>query len=87
MTSVNETAVKLDNKGRVTLPKNIRKALGLKAGDTVFLKYELKNNQLLLAPAISPFDILADYAVKEYKEGSSTTIEEYAKKHGVSLNE
>ncbi|MGE4547164.1 MAG: AbrB/MazE/SpoVT family DNA-binding domain-containing protein [Desulfurella sp.] len=36
MTSVNETSVKLDNKGRVTLPKNIRKALGLKAGTLFF---------------------------------------------------
>ena len=87
MNSLNEIAVRVDNKGRVTLPKKMREALGLKVGDTVFLKCEAENNQLLLAPAVSPFDILAGHAIKEYKEGSTVTIEEYAKKQGIGLNE
>ncbi|MBC7341911.1 MAG: AbrB/MazE/SpoVT family DNA-binding domain-containing protein [Clostridia bacterium] len=87
MANTNEVAVRIDNKGRVTLPKSIRQALGLKTGDTVFLKYEPKDNQVRLAPAVSPFDILAEHAIREHKEGCTKTVEEYAREHGIRLNE
>jgi AbrB family looped-hinge helix DNA binding protein len=57
MNSLNEIAVRVDNKGRVTLPKNMRDTLGLKVGDTVFLRCDIEKNQLRVAPAVSPFDI------------------------------
>jgi len=75
-----EVAVRIDDKGRITLPKSIRKALGIKAGDTLFFKYDPQSNRLQIAPAVSPFDALAEEAVKEYKEGRTRTVEEYAKK-------
>jgi len=56
------------------LLKSFSKALGLEIGDTVFLKYDPKNNQVLLAPAVSPFDILAEHAIKEYREGRTKTV-------------
>lgn len=74
MADTSQMAVRIDNKGRVTLPKNLRKALGLETGDTVFLKYDPKNNQVLLAPAVSPFDILVEHAIKEYREGRTKTV-------------
>ena len=83
----NQVAVRIDNKGRVTLPKNIRAALGVDSGDIVFLKYEPKDNQVHLAPAVSPFDILAEHAVKEYQGGRTRTVEEFAWEHNVNLNE
>jgi AbrB family looped-hinge helix DNA binding protein len=76
--SANEAAVRIDDKGRVTLPKNMREALGVGAGDTVFLRYDPKSNQLLIAPAVSPFDVLAERALREHKEGRTKTVEEYA---------
>jgi len=74
MASVNEIAVRIDNKGRVTLPKNMRDALGLKVGDTVFLRCDIEKNQLRVAPAVSPFDISTDHAIKKYQEGNSAKI-------------
>jgi AbrB family looped-hinge helix DNA binding protein len=78
MASTNQVAVRIDNKGRVTLPKSMREALGIKIGDSVFLKYEPEDKQVLMAPAISPFDILAEHTIKEYQEGRTKTIEEFA---------
>jgi AbrB family looped-hinge helix DNA binding protein len=86
MADTKEVAVRIDDKGRVTLPRSIRKALGVEAGDTLFVRYDPKDNQLRIAPAVSPFDVLAEEAVKEYKEGRSRTIEEYVKEHDIRLD-
>lgn len=80
-------AVRLDNKCRVTLPRPIREALGVEAGDTVFLQYEPERRELRLAPAVNPFDVLAEHAIQEYREGRTKTLEEYAREHGIRLNE
>jgi AbrB family looped-hinge helix DNA binding protein len=81
-----EVAVRIDDKGRITLPRSMRKALGVKAGDTLFFKYDPQSNRLQIAPAVSPFDALAEEAVKEYKEGRTRTIEEYAKEKDIPLD-
>lgn len=86
MVDIKEEVARIDDKGRITLPKSIRKALGLKAGDALFFRYDPQNNQLRIAPAVSPFDILAKHAVKEYKEGRTKTIEEYAEEHNINLD-
>jgi len=75
-----ETFARVDNKGRVTLPKSIREAWGLKTGDTVFFRYDSKNNKVQIAPAVSPFDILAEHAIEEYKQKRTKTVEEYVDK-------
>jgi len=42
---------------------------------------------VILAPAINPFDILAEQAMEEYEGGKTTNIDEYAKNHGINLDE
>jgi AbrB family looped-hinge helix DNA binding protein len=78
MAGTKEAAARVDDKGRVTLPKDMREALGVGAGDTVFFRYDPQNNQLRIAPAKSPFDVLAEHALREHEEGRTKTIEEYA---------
>ncbi len=85
MSDVNQAVVKIDNKGRVTLPKNMREALGLETGDAVFLKYEPEVKQVRMAPAVSPFDVLAEHAIKEHHKGRTRTIEEFAREHNIRL--
>ncbi len=41
---------------------------------------------VILAPAIN-FDILAEQAMEEYEGGKTTNIDEYAKNHGINLDE
>lgn len=40
--------IKMRDKGRVTLPLNVRKALGIKEGNSLVL--EVKGNKLMLKP-------------------------------------
>ncbi|MGQ9532285.1 MAG: AbrB/MazE/SpoVT family DNA-binding domain-containing protein [Desulfotomaculales bacterium] len=87
MRAPKEVAIRLDNKCRVTLPKSMRQALGVDAGDIVLVRYDPEENQVRLAPAVSPFDVLAEEAVREYRAGETKTIEECAREHGLRLNE
>lgn len=82
-----ESIVRVDAKGRVTLPKAIRDELNIQDGTPFFVKFIKGKGVVILAPAINPFDILAEQAIEEYKAGKTTNIEEYAKNHGINLDE
>jgi len=82
-----ERIVKTDAKGRIPLPKAIRDELNVKEGTPFFVKFIRGERVIILAPAINPFDILAEEAMEEHKAGKTTNIEEYAKNHGIDLDE
>ena len=82
-----ERIVKTDAKGRVTLPKAIRDELNVEDGTPFFVKFIRGKGVVILAPAINPFDILAEQAMEEYEAGKTTNIEKYAKNHGINLDE
>ncbi len=84
---IDERIVRVDAKGRVTLPKAIRDELSIQDGTPFFVKFIKGEGVVILAPAINPFDILAEQAMEEYKAGKTTNIEEYAKNHGIDLDE
>ena len=50
-TSMSETTVKIDEKGRIMIPKNIRKAAKVKAGTYVNIK--TKDTTIIIEPAES----------------------------------
>lgn len=66
-----QLAVKIDGKGRLTLPKSIRKDININPGDIFYLNYDAAKKQMQLNKAINPFDVLAGEALKEYKKGNA----------------
>jgi AbrB family looped-hinge helix DNA binding protein len=59
---------RLSRKGQVTIPREVRKRLGLNAGDLVI--YEIADGVVTLRPA-QPFDVTFHRAL-------STTLQEWA---------
>ncbi|WP_324718123.1 AbrB/MazE/SpoVT family DNA-binding domain-containing protein [Carboxydochorda subterranea] len=76
--------VRVDSKGRVMLPAHFRKALGLEPGDTLFAQQV--GRTLRLAKAEDPILLLWQHAEKEYAEGRTVTLEEFAAQEGLDLN-
>ena len=73
--------VRIDGKGRISVPRDVRKAWGLESGDTLFIKDF--GDHLVIRKAINPFDILAEHALQEYREGKTQDLESFAKELGI----
>lgn len=78
-------ALKVDSKGRVTLPNKLREKLNIKPGDTLFLN-SMESDNILLKKAINPFDMLALEGLREFREGETTSLEDLANEMGVELD-
>ncbi|MHB1680793.1 MAG: AbrB/MazE/SpoVT family DNA-binding domain-containing protein [bacterium] len=79
MKNAMQLTVKIDDKGRITLPKSIRKEININPGDIFYLNYDAEKKQMQLKKAVNPFNILAGEALKEYKKGNVKRIEKLAK--------
>ncbi|MHB1683833.1 MAG: AbrB/MazE/SpoVT family DNA-binding domain-containing protein [Bacilli bacterium] len=75
----------MDDRGRLTLPAEVREALHWEPGDIVFVRRE--ENGLHIVKGINPFDALAVQALKEYEAGETVTLEEFAKREGISMDD
>ena len=67
--------LRVDSKGRLTLPKDLRDELELAPGDTLF--FEREGAFLRLGKAVSPFETLAAEAVREWRAGRTTPLRSY----------
>ena len=79
------TMVRVDSKGRLTIPKAIREAMSVKPGDLFRLRP--RGSALHCSKAENPFDLLAEHALEEYREGKTISLDEWAKREGISLEE
>ncbi len=79
-------AVTVDAKGRLAIPAEVRSALGIKAGDVLFLESDIEGQVLHLAKAINPFDGLAEYAEREYRAGRTRNLRAFAAEEGIDLD-
>jgi AbrB family looped-hinge helix DNA binding protein len=77
-------AVRVDSKGRLTIPRRVREALGIRTGDLFFLQRE--GAILRYARAENPFDALAEHAVGEYLEGRTKGLRDFAVERGLPVD-
>lgn len=79
------TTLRIDAKGRLTLPREVREDLKLAPGDSVF--YTREGDVLKIAKAQNPFDMLGDEAIREHRTGKTRSLRDYARERGLSAGE
>lgn len=79
--------VKVDAKGRLSIPRELRDELDIQPGDTLFVEREEGHAVLRYAVAENPFDVLADHAEREYRAGRTRSLRSFAADEGFSLDE
>jgi AbrB family looped-hinge helix DNA binding protein len=82
---VAKLSIRVDAKGRLTIPEDVRKRLGIDPGECFFLDAE--DGVLRFTRAESPFDLLAQHAIAEYRAGRTRSLQEVAADLGFSLED
>lgn len=75
--------VRVDAKGRVSLPRSLRQRLGLEAGALLFVQES--GGELRLRRAANPFDVLAEQAEADVAAGRTKPLRVYAAERGIDL--
>lgn len=78
--------VKVDAKGRLVIPRELRDELDIQPGDTFFVEREEGRAVLRYAVAENPFDALADHAEREYRAGRTRSLSDFAAEEGIALD-
>lgn len=75
--------LKVDEKGRITLPLKVRQEFSIEAGDVFFVKPE--KTGIHLAKAENPFNDLVEYARHERETGKSIELRDFARKNKIPV--
>lgn len=78
------TAVRMDSKGRLVIPQEVRDALAIGPGDTVWIEQEGETARL--ARADHPFVQLAAHALKEHRDGKTRDLREFMKEQNIPVD-
>lgn len=78
--------VRVDAKGRLSLPRRLREELGIEPGDTLFVEGGAGQATLRLAKAENPFDVLAEHAIQEYRAGRTKPLRQFARENAIDLD-
>lgn len=78
--------VRVDAKGRFTVPQRIRRELGIEPGDTLFVDYDEETKVVHYAKAGNPFDILAEHALTERQAGRTRGLREFAAENDIAVD-
>lgn len=67
--------VQLSSRGQITLPANVRKALGLRSGDAFRIRVEA--GEVVLEPVeVVPVEIYTEERIAEFEESAAMTEDE-----------
>lgn len=78
--------VTLDSRGRLSIPAEIRSAMGIESGEVLFLESDPDHKVMYFAKAVNPFDGLGEDAQGQYRVGKTKSLRAYAMEHGIDLN-
>jgi antitoxin PrlF len=78
--------VKMDAKGRLTIPRQVREQLEIEPGDTFFLEVDGERGVLLFTKVENPLDILAEHALAEYRAGRTKSLRDFAAENAIALD-
>jgi AbrB family looped-hinge helix DNA binding protein len=76
---------KVDSKGRISIPANIRGQVDMHPGDVFVI--EVEDSILRLAKVDNPFDRLAERAIAEYEAGETVSLRAVAEQEGIHLDD
>jgi AbrB family looped-hinge helix DNA binding protein len=79
--------VKIDAKGRFTIPRHVREGLGIEPDDTFLLEVDDVRGVLRFAKTENSFDILAEHALAEYRAGRTKSLRDFATENGITLDD
>jgi AbrB family looped-hinge helix DNA binding protein len=68
-------AVKVDDRGRITLPKSMRDDMGINNHETLFVRREEDTIEVAKA-GLNPFEVLGEHARREHDRGRTRVIRE-----------
>lgn len=79
--------VKVDSKGRLSIPREIREQLGIESGDVYVVEANQEEAIIYFAKAQNPFDGLAEHALEEYRAGRTIRLRDYAAERGIDVDD
>lgn len=78
-------SVRVDAKGRLSIPKEAREELAVKPGDVFYV--QLEGSVLQFAKAPNPFDALAEEAEAEFRAGRTRNLRDLARELNVEFGD
>ncbi len=79
-------SVKMDNEGRLTVPKEARDELGIQEGDVFYFEFDTLDGMLVFAPAVHPLLQRLEEARAEYAAGLTKSLDEVAADFGITID-
>jgi AbrB family looped-hinge helix DNA binding protein len=76
--------VRVDSKGRLTIPRDVREGLDIEPGTTFFL--QVSGGVLSFVKAENPFEVLAHVAEAEYRQGHTRSLLEFVREQDVEAD-
>ena len=77
-------ALSIDKKGRVTIPVEARKQLELNEGDVIYLRVASNSKTGVFKKAIDPFVVIRADALRQSKQGETTSFDSLMAELGIS---
>lgn len=73
------TTIQINERGTLTLPKELRKRLGLEKGGVIIA--EISDNGIILKPAVAfPIEMYTDSRIKEFEKEDEKLMEHLKKR-------